>query len=124
MFMIYFLPFQSITIGIFQCVCMCVCEWEYLCGGDFRVSFVFVFLAAQLGRCSCMAATYRATSQKQPYKCYCAHLIDLSQAQGRPDRLTLERNGREWLVNKQASQCLQQRRLGRRWRGGTLGLAH
>lgn len=82
---------------------MCVCEWEYLCGGDFRVSFVFVFLAAQLGRCSCMAATYRATSQKQPYKCYCAHLIDLSQAQGRPDRLTI---GEEWqgMVGEQTSE--------------------
>lgn len=36
----------------------------------------------------------RATSQKHPYKCYCAHLIDLSQARGRADRLTLERNGK------------------------------
>lgn len=42
-------------------------------------------------------------SKKHPYKCYCAHLIDLSQAQGRPDMLTLEG---EWqgMVSEQTSE--------------------
>lgn len=62
-------------------------------------------------------------SKKHPYKCYCAHLIDLSQAQS-------SQTGRLWRGmagnarrNKQASQCPRRRRLGRRWLGGTLGLA-
>lgn len=32
--------------------------------------------------------------KKHPYKCNCAHLIDLSQARRRPDRLTVVENGK------------------------------
>uniref|UniRef100_A0AAV2LFP0 Secreted protein n=1 Tax=Knipowitschia caucasica TaxID=637954 RepID=A0AAV2LFP0_KNICA len=91
-------------------------------------SFVLI-LAAQLGQCSCSASsTGRPLLQKQPNKCYCPHLIDLSQAHRGPDTArragAMARSGR---AGKQAPQCVRRRwreSAGQcRWLRGTVGLA-
>lgn len=109
---------ESVKLGVLG-GCLCVCVGETL-----ESALCFIWQLSWAGAAAWQLLLFRAASQKHPYKCYCAHLIDLSQAPSRPDRLTLEGNGKEWSVNKQASQCLRRRRLGRRWLGGTLGLAH
>lgn len=98
---------------------LCVVLWSL------ESALCFIRQLSWAGAAAWQLLLFRAASQKHPYKCYCAHLIDLSQAQSRPDGLAVEGNGKDWLVNRQVGQCLQRRRLGCRWPGGsTLGLAH